>query len=464
MRSRSAIDATYGTTWARPWPGFVRPATRPHSAARARKAVGGRPSALRCGGRPCGPTALRCSLRGATSQTRARVRPSDMRSRRGVPLLPRSAALLGAAQARSQPPAHGLACSTERVRRARWSATAVSRRGVAGRRASRLCGAERRGPGSCASPRGRCGGRSTCARRAAQRSGQERCDEFDDGDERAAAARPRWGGAMSALRIERDGAVARVWLNRPEVRNAFNDDARSRELAPRFAALGARRRRARRSSSAAAARRSAPAPTSAGCATMAGYTWEQNRADAQALAEMLWTIYSCPVPVVGRIHGDCYAGGVGLASVCDVLVAADGGDLLPQRSAARPAAGDDQPVRRSARSASRRRAASSSPPSASARREAHALRLRRTRSAPPTRIDAKVDELGRDRSSPTGRWRRAPASSSSRTSPAAPITPSCAPRPRAGSPTSAPAPKAAKACRASSEAQAGLARAGRLTS
>jgi len=39
---------------------------------------------------------------------------------------------------------------------------------------------------------------------------------------------------------------------------------------------------------------------------------------------MLWAIYRCPVPVVGRIQGDCYAGGVGLAAVCDVLVAGDG--------------------------------------------------------------------------------------------------------------------------------------------
>src|SRR5207344_663182 len=45
--------------------------------------------------------------------------------------------------------------------------------------------------------------------------------------------------------------------------------------------------------------------------------------DAQALADMLWTIYRCPVPIVGRVHADCYAGGVGLAAVCDVLVAAD---------------------------------------------------------------------------------------------------------------------------------------------
>ena len=58
--------------------------------------------------------------------------------------------------------------------------------------------------------------------------------------------------------------------------------------------------------------------------TMADYSWEQNRADAQALAEMLWTLYSCPLPVVGRVHGDCYAGGLGLAAVCDVLVAAEG--------------------------------------------------------------------------------------------------------------------------------------------
>ena len=57
--------------------------------------------------------------------------------------------------------------------------------------------------------------------------------------------------------------------------------------------------------------------------TMADYSWEQNRDDAQGLADMLWTLYTCPLPLVGRVHGDCYAGGVGLAAVCDLLVAAD---------------------------------------------------------------------------------------------------------------------------------------------
>lgn len=116
--------------------------------------------------------------------------------------------------------------------------------------------------------------------------------------------------------------VAEVWLNRPDVRNAFNDSviaeltaafrgfAEDKEL--RAVILGGQGK--------------------AFCAgadlnwmrAMADYSWEQNRDDAQALADMLWAIYSCPVPVVGRIHGDCYAGGVGLAAVCDILVAAEG--------------------------------------------------------------------------------------------------------------------------------------------
>ena len=116
--------------------------------------------------------------------------------------------------------------------------------------------------------------------------------------------------------------VAEVWLNRPELRNAFNDGV-IKELTAAFDQLG-----------------SDPALRAivlgghgkAFCAgadlswmrAMAGYSWQDNHADAARLAQMLWTVYRCPVPVVGRIHGDCVAGGVGLAAVCDVLVAAEG--------------------------------------------------------------------------------------------------------------------------------------------
>ncbi|MDH4050579.1 MAG: enoyl-CoA hydratase/isomerase family protein [Rubrivivax sp.] len=127
---------------------------------------------------------------------------------------------------------------------------------------------------------------------------------------------------MTTLDIQTTGPVARVFLNRPEVRNAFNDGVIA-ELTAAFTQLGAD-----------------PALRAivlgghgkAFCAgadlswmrSMADYSWDQNRADAQALADMLWAGYRCPLPIVGRIHGDCYAGGLGLASICDLRVAADG--------------------------------------------------------------------------------------------------------------------------------------------
>lgn len=119
--------------------------------------------------------------------------------------------------------------------------------------------------------------------------------------------------------------VAEVWLNRPEVRNAFNDGVIA-ELTAAFQGFAAE--------VAAGADLRAIVLGGRGkafCAgadlswmrAMADYAWEENRADAARLAEMLWTIHQCPVPTVARIHGDCYAGGVGLAAVCDVRIAAE---------------------------------------------------------------------------------------------------------------------------------------------
>ena len=128
---------------------------------------------------------------------------------------------------------------------------------------------------------------------------------------------------MSTLEILRPTPhAAEVWLNRPEVRNAFNDGVIT-ELTQAFRELGAD------PSLRCIALGGRGKAFCAGAdlnwmKAMAGYDWEGNRADAQALADMLFTLYSCPVPVVGRVHGDCYAGGVGLAAVCDVLVAAHG--------------------------------------------------------------------------------------------------------------------------------------------
>jgi methylglutaconyl-CoA hydratase len=57
---------------------------------------------------------------------------------------------------------------------------------------------------------------------------------------------------------------------------------------------------------------------------MAGYSRAENLADAAGLAGMLRAIHCCAKPVVARVQGDCYAGGMGLAAVCDIVVAAEG--------------------------------------------------------------------------------------------------------------------------------------------
>ncbi len=128
---------------------------------------------------------------------------------------------------------------------------------------------------------------------------------------------------MPTLDIRRPSPhVAEIWLNRPDVRNAFNEGVIA-ELSAAFATLGADEQ-LRAIVLGGHGKAFCAGADLSWMRAMAGYSWEQNRADAQALADMLWAVYRCPVPVVGRIHGDCYAGGVGLAAVCDVLVAAEG--------------------------------------------------------------------------------------------------------------------------------------------
>lgn len=126
---------------------------------------------------------------------------------------------------------------------------------------------------------------------------------------------------MTALNITLSGPVATVTLNRPEVRNAFNDEVIA-ELTQAFSQLG-------QDGHVRAIMLAATGP--AFCAgadlnwmrRMADYTHSENLADAAQLAEMLRVIYTCPKPTVARIQGDVYAGGMGLVAACDMAVAVD---------------------------------------------------------------------------------------------------------------------------------------------
>lgn len=59
----------------------------------------------------------------------------------------------------------------------------------------------------------------------------------------------------------------------------------------------------------------------------ATYSAEQNLADALRLADLFDTINTCPCPVIGRVNGTAMGGGLGLVSVCDIVIAAENARL-----------------------------------------------------------------------------------------------------------------------------------------
>jgi methylglutaconyl-CoA hydratase len=123
----------------------------------------------------------------------------------------------------------------------------------------------------------------------------------------------------STLKTTITHRVAAVWMARAEVRNAFND-ASIAELTDTFRSLGV-------DPGVRAIVLAAEGP--AFCAgadlewmrRMSGYSHDDNRADALKLATMLRTIHECDKPVIARVHGAAFAGGVGLVAACDIAIA-----------------------------------------------------------------------------------------------------------------------------------------------
>jgi methylglutaconyl-CoA hydratase len=127
---------------------------------------------------------------------------------------------------------------------------------------------------------------------------------------------------LERLQLEFDGPVARIWMNRPEVRNAFDGlmitelrktlfDLRTVDSV-RVVVIGGR-----------------GASFCAGAdlqwmKAMASFTRDENLREAQALADLFFTVYESPKPVVARVHGAALGGGSGLVAACDIPIAALG--------------------------------------------------------------------------------------------------------------------------------------------
>ena len=127
--------------------------------------------------------------------------------------------------------------------------------------------------------------------------------------------------SFTKLKLSIDGAIARIWLDQPEARNAF-DDIVIAELTQAFIDAGA-------APQVKAIVLGANGPAFCAGANlnwmrrMADYSRDENLADAGKLADMLRTIADCPKPTIARVQGDVYAGGRGLVAACDIAVSVD---------------------------------------------------------------------------------------------------------------------------------------------
>jgi len=124
--------------------------------------------------------------------------------------------------------------------------------------------------------------------------------------------------AIAGVLLEKKDGVARLTLNRPDVRNAFDDRLISllhksfvdieNDKTIRVVILAG----------------NGPAFCSGAdlnwMKRMAGYGYDENLADARALAGMLAALDRMPMPTIARVHGPVFAGGTGLVAACDIAV------------------------------------------------------------------------------------------------------------------------------------------------
>ena len=127
--------------------------------------------------------------------------------------------------------------------------------------------------------------------------------------------------SYETLEIVRAAGVATIWMNRPDVHNAFNAQLIA-DLTTACIELDADQ--AVRAVVLAGRGRSFSAGADLNWMKAAGEASEaENFADAMKLAGMLRTLAEMKKPTIARVHGAALGGGMGLASACDICIAGD---------------------------------------------------------------------------------------------------------------------------------------------
>jgi methylglutaconyl-CoA hydratase len=130
--------------------------------------------------------------------------------------------------------------------------------------------------------------------------------------------------AYQFLSVLRDGPIERLSLNRPDVRNAFNE-----HLIAELSDWAIHRRQLGSADGvrvivlAGEGKAFCAGADVAWMSKMVTYSEAENIRDATAVANMFGLLDTLPVPVVGRVHGAALGGGAGLCAICDIVVAGE---------------------------------------------------------------------------------------------------------------------------------------------
>ncbi len=124
---------------------------------------------------------------------------------------------------------------------------------------------------------------------------------------------------MHSLDIRYQEQAAWIWMNRPDIHNAFNAEMIA-DLTHAVQNLG--QNPDIRVLILAGHGKSFSAGADLGWMRQAAkYSHAENIEDATLLARMLYQFATCPKPVIARVHGATFGGGVGLTAVADIAIA-----------------------------------------------------------------------------------------------------------------------------------------------
>ncbi len=127
---------------------------------------------------------------------------------------------------------------------------------------------------------------------------------------------------MSTIVVSKNGPITRIHLNRPEVRNAFNDEL--------IAELTVALKKIAKDDGVRVVILAGEGDFFCAGADLnwmksfVGASRKANEADAKRLANLLQILNECPKPTIAQVHGAAVGGGVGLLAACDIVVAREG--------------------------------------------------------------------------------------------------------------------------------------------